>query len=63
MRVPTRSADWVTQGQGGRCTSPRLKFPALLRAANELILFPQKNALFPHNRFSTHFFSMKMAEF
>ena len=23
---------------------------------------PHKNALFPHNRFSTHFFSMKMAE-
>ena len=29
---------------------------------NELILFPHKNPLFPHSRFSTHFFSMKMAE-
>ena len=25
-------------------------------------LFPHKNALFPDNRFSTHFFAMKMAE-
>ena len=24
--------------------------------------FPHKNALFPNNRFSTHFFSMKMTE-
>ena len=29
--------------------------------AHELILFPHKK-LFPHSRFSTHFFSMKMAE-
>ena len=26
------------------------------------IFFSPKNALFPNNRFSTHFFSMKMAE-
>ena len=31
--------------------------------SDELILFPHKNALFPHNRVSTYFFSMKMAEF
>ena len=30
---------------------------------DELILFPHKNALFHHHRFSTHFFSMKMAQF
>ena len=30
-------------------------------AGHELILFLPKNALFHHNRFSTHFFSMKMA--
>ena len=31
-------------------------------AAHDTFFFPHKNALFPHNRFSTHFFSMKMAE-
>ena len=33
------------------------------RVLHELIVFPNKNALFPDNRFSTHFFSMKMAKF
>ena len=29
---------------------------------HDTFLFPHKNALFPDSRFSTHFFSMKMAE-
>ena len=29
---------------------------------HELILFPTKIHFFPYNRFSTHFFSMKMAK-
>ena len=28
----------------------------------DTFFFPDKNARFPHNRFSNHFFSMKMAE-
>ena len=29
---------------------------------HDTFVFPHKNPLFPHNRFSNHFFSMKMAE-
>ena len=32
-------------------------------APNDAFVFPHKNAPSPHNRFSTHFFSMKIAEF
>ena len=32
------------------------------RSADDTFFSPHKNALFPHNQFSTHFFSMKMAE-
>ena len=35
---------------------------AVISLIEMIHFFPDKNALFPHNRFSTHFFSMKMAE-
>ena len=36
---------------------------ALWQSLRWINSFSHKNAPFPHNRFSTHFFSMKMAEF
>ena len=33
-----------------------------LKLSHDTFFFPNKNPLFPHNRFFTHFFSMKVAK-